>query len=122
MKKRHRVKGSDAMALSRLLSGVCQIDRRTQALCEFRCIVVGPEVHEIKSWLFIDHVAVQRGDRDAILSEHFDHRIHFRTNQDKVTGDCRFGSAGVTTDTTIAPKDTIQFHFPAPLALPSQIG
>src|ERR1043166_8320181 len=37
------------------------VDRRTQPLRQFDCVVVGPEVHEDEAWLLGQHVAVNGG-------------------------------------------------------------
>ena len=46
-------------------------------------VVVGPEVHEEEPRLFLQHMAVKRGDRDSILTKGLDHRIIILTDSEE---------------------------------------
>jgi hypothetical protein len=50
-------------------------------------IVIGPEMHEEQVRRILNHVAVQRGDLNAAVSQAFQDRIDLRTQQYEVAGD-----------------------------------
>src|SRR5207249_4819027 len=60
-----------------------------QSLGEFHRVIICPEMHEKKTRLFLDHVTVQRGYGDSILTQRLYYRIHFFSGEDEITGDCR---------------------------------
>src|SRR5215468_6962089 len=66
---------------------VGQIQRGTQSLSKPLGIVVCPEVHEEKVRRVIDHVAVQCGHLDAMLSQRLQNWIDLTAEQYEVTGD-----------------------------------
>src|SRR5258708_5019364 len=54
------------------------VERGAQALGELDGVVIGPEVHEDQARLLGQHVAVDRGDLDAIRAQGLDHGIDLR--------------------------------------------
>src|SRR5262249_58012040 len=74
---------------SSLLLPIHFVESRPKAFGELQCIVVRPEVHEQEPRLLVEHVAVQRGDLDAVVSQRLHHGVHFRSYQHIVAGDGR---------------------------------
>jgi hypothetical protein len=50
------------------------IQRSAKALCQLHGIIVRPEMHKEQPGLFIEHVAMNCCDRDAILAKRLDDR------------------------------------------------
>ena len=63
------------------------VESSAQALGELLRVIIGPEVHEEKARLLIQHVAVQCGHLDAIVTQRFEDRIDLLSSQHKITGD-----------------------------------
>src|SRR5712664_2169129 len=82
-----------------LLLDIHLVEGGTQARGELARIVIGPEMQEEHARLFVEHVAVQGGDLDAVGLQGLDHRVDLRTEQDEVTGDgCRVETRGLEVD------------------------
>ena len=54
-----------------------------QACGELARVVIGPEMHEEDARLFVEHVAVQGGDLDAVGLQGLDHRIDLLASSTK---------------------------------------
>src|SRR5438045_740404 len=65
------------------------IDRAPQGGCQLASVVVGPEVHEIKSRLLSNHVRVKSGDVDPVAAKDRNDAAHFRRQHHEVSGNCR---------------------------------
>src|SRR5208283_3064462 len=50
--------------------------RCLQAFGELPGIVIGPEMHEVEVWLIVEHVIVNRGDLDPLVTQRLQHRVH----------------------------------------------
>src|SRR5215216_389162 len=86
-----------ARLASRATSALCArglIKSCAQALSELKRIVVRPEMHENQPGLLGQHVAMNCRHFDATLSERFDNRIDFSSNQHEVAGNGGLAAAG----------------------------
>src|ERR1041384_7186316 len=70
-----------------LLFRVCLIQCGAQALCQFRDVVIGPEVHEKQARLLLQHVTVESGYLNSILSQRFDYGIDLTPQEHKIPRD-----------------------------------
>ncbi len=50
-------------------------------------VIIGPEMHEEQSRLLIQHVAVQSGHLDSVVSQCLQHRIDLLGQKHEVAGD-----------------------------------
>jgi hypothetical protein len=75
-----------------LQSGFAECD--AQPAGKLQGIVVGPEMKEEKSGLFVQHVTVDRSDVDPIRPQCFDHRIDLVTRKNEIPGDGRLAAPG----------------------------
>src|SRR5215212_8231311 len=57
---------------------------------QFLRVIIRPEVHEIKPRLLIHHVTVKSRHLDAVVTQGFEHRAYFSSNENEITSDCRF--------------------------------
>ena len=51
-------------------------------------------MHEVEPRLLVEHVAVQRGDLDAVLPQRLEHRIDLLAQEHEVAGDRRLAVTG----------------------------
>ena len=68
------------------------VQRRPQAFRELLPIIIGPEVHEEKPRLFVEHVRVQGRDLNPIRLQLAQHRIDLFGRQDKIAGNGRLAA------------------------------
>src|SRR5579863_6536807 len=66
----------------------------SKTLRQLHCIVIRPKMNEEHSRLLGEHVTVDRGDLDAVLSQHSDQRIHFVAGHEKVACDSGLAAVG----------------------------
>src|SRR6202051_3490324 len=71
-----------------------KIERRAQSVCEFCHIIVRPKVHEKKVRGIIDHMTVQGGHFNAVITQRLQHRVDFLAEQHEVTCDGGLAAAG----------------------------
>src|SRR5438046_8940783 len=72
----------------------CLVERGAQSPGKFQRIVMGPEMKEEQSRLFVQHVAMDGGHVDSACPQRLDHGIHLIARQNKVSGDSRLAAAG----------------------------
>src|SRR6516225_2191932 len=70
------------------------VERSAQPPSELDGIVVRPEVHEEKTGLLVQHVAVNRRDLDAIRPQCLDHRVDLIGGEHEVAGDRSLAATG----------------------------
>src|SRR5258705_10594562 len=60
---------------------------------------MSPEVKEEQPWLFVQHVAVDGGNLDAVRSQCLDHRVHLVAGENEIPGDsCLAAADGLKAD------------------------
>src|SRR6266516_64287 len=94
MSARIRFAGELVVSCLLLFSGICFVQRRANAACQFQRIIVGPEVHEEQPRRLRQHVTVQGGNRDAVFVERLYDGVHFTRSKHEVAGDSCAALAG----------------------------
>lgn len=70
------------------------VERGAYAACQFQRIVVGPKMHEERTRLFIEHMAMYRSYLNVAGTQRSDQRIDLVTRHQKVAGDGCLAAAG----------------------------
>src|SRR4029077_17776280 len=70
------------------------VERGAQTFGEFYGVVICPKMHEVKAWLFVEHVAVQGRYLNAVGAQRPNHRIDLVRGHHKVAGDCGLAVTG----------------------------
>src|SRR6185312_7350570 len=71
-----------------------QVQRGTHTLRELLSIIVGPEVHEEEVRIVLDHVTVERGHFDTMLTQGPQNRIDLTADHYEIAGDGCLATAG----------------------------
>src|SRR3984893_13286272 len=72
------------VSLGSALRASSLVERGAQSACKLQRVVIGPEVHEEKPRLLVEHVAMKRRHLDAVRTQSLDDRGHFFAGQHEI--------------------------------------
>src|ERR1700737_185546 len=82
------------VSLGSALRASSLVERGAQSACKLQRVIIGPEVHEEKPRLLVEHVAMKRRHLDAVRTQSLDDRVHFFAGQHEIAGYRSLAAAG----------------------------
>ena len=70
------------------------VERGSQAVGQFGCVIVGPEVHKKETRLLGKHVTADWGHLYSAFTQRLDDGIHLFCREHKIASNGRFAAAG----------------------------